>query len=495
MGGNHRYQVGFSGDVKTLSWENLAYQPYFSSTASNVGYGFWSHDIVGPGSDHELYLRWLQWGCVSGIMRNHDRGMSSGKCMDPFPQNPESNCDVVQPWRSPSNFFQPMRDALQLRQSLVPYIYSATREAFETGVSLIRPMYYYNQKVDKAYNVPEQYYFGSKMMIRPVVEKGDASTMAKISIWLPQGSWYEITGGYSHRYIDVEDVNGTEITKFYDLSEIPMFVHEMAAIPFLGHRDHYNQQHIGRAGRDYEHLDIKLFLCDMTRAFGKIYQDDGDSTAYLDGHYSNVIIEAAPLEKSNETLNVTSYFETYNKDHQPDLHQSFTVIIPNVGPPLSIKTGSGHVVQYFHHARPGDYSWRYDAFRMSLSIDVPPQNLKDGQIIFQLFIAFDKVINDQRTMLNNVSNIMRRAKLSKLNLDATGKTPGTRTPEDSYLAQLASTPTRLLMALEHAPKTFFDVAAGVNTLLEKSIAEVQSLQHQTDTNRWQYSMQLLEIFH
>ena len=35
----------------------------------------------------------------------------------------------------------------------------------------------------------------------------------------------------------------------------------------------------------------------MTRAFGKIYQDDGDSTAYLDGHYSNVFIEAAPLEK------------------------------------------------------------------------------------------------------------------------------------------------------------------------------------------------------
>ena len=49
------------------------FYPKVSSTASNVGYGFWSHDIVGPGSDHELYLRWLQWGCVSGIMRNHDR--------------------------------------------------------------------------------------------------------------------------------------------------------------------------------------------------------------------------------------------------------------------------------------------------------------------------------------------------------------------------------------------------------------------------------------
>ena len=48
--GNHRYQHGFSGDVKGLTWSNLAYQPYFSMTASNVLYGFWSHDIEGPRS-------------------------------------------------------------------------------------------------------------------------------------------------------------------------------------------------------------------------------------------------------------------------------------------------------------------------------------------------------------------------------------------------------------------------------------------------------------
>ena len=37
-----------------LAWNSFAYQPYFSATASNVGYGFWSHDIEGPGDDHEL---------------------------------------------------------------------------------------------------------------------------------------------------------------------------------------------------------------------------------------------------------------------------------------------------------------------------------------------------------------------------------------------------------------------------------------------------------
>ena len=66
--GSHRYQVGFSGDVAVVNWENLAYQPYFSSTASNVAYGFWSHDIVGPNDDgnldYELYSRWIQWGAL-----------------------------------------------------------------------------------------------------------------------------------------------------------------------------------------------------------------------------------------------------------------------------------------------------------------------------------------------------------------------------------------------------------------------------------------------
>ena len=47
-------QVGFSGDVNDLTWANLAYQPYFSSTAANVLYGYWSHDIEGPADDHEM---------------------------------------------------------------------------------------------------------------------------------------------------------------------------------------------------------------------------------------------------------------------------------------------------------------------------------------------------------------------------------------------------------------------------------------------------------
>lgn len=84
--GNHRYQVGFSGDVRSLSWDYLSFQPYFSATAANVGFGYWSHDLTGPGNNDEMYMRWTQFIVYSGITRFHERGMSSGGCAkDVFP--------------------------------------------------------------------------------------------------------------------------------------------------------------------------------------------------------------------------------------------------------------------------------------------------------------------------------------------------------------------------------------------------------------------------
>ena len=44
--GSHRYPIGFSGDT-IISWKSLDFQPYFTANASNIGYGWWSHDIGG----------------------------------------------------------------------------------------------------------------------------------------------------------------------------------------------------------------------------------------------------------------------------------------------------------------------------------------------------------------------------------------------------------------------------------------------------------------
>lgn len=71
--GSHRYPIVFSGDT-FVTWEALDMQPYFTATASNIGYGWWSHDVGGHMygyRDEKLITRWVQWGVFSPINRLH----------------------------------------------------------------------------------------------------------------------------------------------------------------------------------------------------------------------------------------------------------------------------------------------------------------------------------------------------------------------------------------------------------------------------------------
>ena len=148
----------------------MAYQPYFSATASNVAHGFWSHDLVGPGQDAELYTRWLQVGAFSGTMRSHDRGGAGGNCINAHP----SSCSVVEPWKVPEvtfpvHFMEANRQALQFRGHLLPVVYNGHRAAFETGVGLIRPMYYAYPEHDLAYAMDDQGQFSTLWLPRALL--------------------------------------------------------------------------------------------------------------------------------------------------------------------------------------------------------------------------------------------------------------------------------------------------------------------------------------
>ena len=109
--GSHRYPIGFSGDT-IVTWESLAFQPYFASTASNIGYTWWSHDIGGHMRgyyDEDLALRWLQFGVFSPINRLH------------------SSCNAFnskEPWFYSPETCRLMKQYLRLRHGLLPYLYT-----------------------------------------------------------------------------------------------------------------------------------------------------------------------------------------------------------------------------------------------------------------------------------------------------------------------------------------------------------------------------------
>lgn len=87
----------------------------------------------------------MQWAAFSGVLRSHDRGMSAGTCYD------TDSCSHVRIWETPTKYFEAMRDAMQTRDAMLPYVYTMARQSFDTGLGALRPMYYEYPELDSAY--------------------------------------------------------------------------------------------------------------------------------------------------------------------------------------------------------------------------------------------------------------------------------------------------------------------------------------------------------
>lgn len=210
--GSHRYPVGFSGDT-IVSWESLRFQPYMTSTASNIGYSWWSHDIGGHmkgTSDDELYIRWLQFGVFSPINRLHSSSSIFAK---------------KEPWKYNQYYNQIATKYLQLRHRLIPYLYTYNVKTAEEGIPLILPTYYMEPSKKESYEYDNQYYFGSELLVLPITTPVDTEIKrSKETVYLPEGNWFNIYNNFRYKGGEVIDVNR-------DLSEMGIFAKEGAIIP------------------------------------------------------------------------------------------------------------------------------------------------------------------------------------------------------------------------------------------------------------------------
>lgn len=212
--GSHRYPVGFSGDTVT-SWESLAFQPYFTVNASNVGYTWWSHDIgghmLGKRSD-ELTVRWVQFGVFSPIMRLHSSS-------SPFYGK--------EPWNYGVEAERILSDLLRLRHKLIPYLHTMNYLTAEEGLPLLQPMYYHHD-VWEAYMVPNEYYFGTEMIACPITSPADQRTgLAQFHAWLPEGTYYDFFSKNVYR-------GGKKIALYRPLDRFPVLVPAGSIIPLAG---------------------------------------------------------------------------------------------------------------------------------------------------------------------------------------------------------------------------------------------------------------------
>ena len=324
--GNHRYQIGFSGDTYSM-WESLAFQPYFTSTASNVGFGYWSHDIGGhmPGYvEPELYTRWVQFGAFSPILRTHAS------------KNPLAERRI---WGYPFEYFNIMRDTYLLRYSLIPYIYTSAREAYDNGISLCRPMYYDNPESEEAYTFKNEFMFGDNILVAPIASPIDSTSLfAKTKIWLPEGEWIEWFTGTKLKGPAIVERN-------FSLEEIPVYVKAGSILPMQLESNSIDGQS--------NPLVLTIFHGDSGSV--NYYEDNSEGLGYQNDHFTRTKI----LQQTVNGTQSINIFPTKGSFEGMINKRSYKIILPGILPPEKILC-NGNVLNY-----------NYDGDKLEVSFITP----------------------------------------------------------------------------------------------------------------------------
>ena len=367
---NHRYEIGFSGDVIN-NWKSLNFQPYFTATASNVCYGYWSHDIGGhmPGHDSpELYTRWIQWGAFSPILRTH------------VTKNPDGERRI---WAFPYKYARAMRETFLRRYELIPYIYTMSREAYDTGISILRPLYYSYPNNREAYDFHDEYKFGDNLLVRPVTAPmRKNSLLSDVKVWLPKGKWVEwytgntLTGGKIYH-------------RKFQIDEIPVYAKAGSVIPMQ------TQQTIGKHEASPNPLKLLVFPGDSSTA--RLYEDEGNNQNYEKGHYAWTMIHHA--EPNNKTITLTVDPVDGHYKGMPE-KRSYVIQIANSWPASEIMVDGKKMNFTINHDQ---YGWWYDGMKFSTIIHLPDYSVHKA---LKVIIHFDHNIHSP--LLNGMrGNIAR----------------------------------------------------------------------------------------
>jgi hypothetical protein len=271
--GSHRYPVGFSGDTFS-EWGVLGYEVMFTVRAANVLYPYWSHDIggfMGNRLPTELYVRWVQFGALSPVLRLH------------------SNHGVREPWEYGNEGIETAKKFFRLRYQLLPYIYSYARRVYETGEPLCKPLYIDWPEEEEAYVRDDEYLFGDAILVAPIVEPATNGRIARREVWLPPGEWVSL---------DTHEAYGSGgVACEADLQTLPMFLRKGSIVVM----DEEATDYVKEAA---DQNLTALVTVGGPEAVFTLYEDDGESKEYQKDKFAKTELKLVATSSSDQVLTI-----------------------------------------------------------------------------------------------------------------------------------------------------------------------------------------------
>ena len=205
--GGQQFPAHWGGDC-SASYVSMAETLRGGLSLSLGGFGFWSHDISGFESTApaDIYKRWCQFGLLSSHSRLH--GSSSYRVPWMFD---EEACDIL-------------REFVNLKCCLMPYLYGQAVRSHKEGRPVLRPMFLDFPEDRACDTLDRQYMFGDSLLVAPIFKEN-----GEVQYYLPEGTWYNLITG--------AEVSGGKWQKeTHDYHSLPLMIRPNTVLA-LGNND------------------------------------------------------------------------------------------------------------------------------------------------------------------------------------------------------------------------------------------------------------------
>jgi len=168
--GVQQFPVHWGGDPFS-TFEAMAETLRGGLSLGLCGYGYWAHDIGGfeGNPDPALYKRWIAFGLLS----SHSRLHGSGSYRVPWLIDSTEEASAV------------LRKFVNLKHTLMPYLYSSAIQSHKTGLPMLRAPFLEFPEDRSTWHLDTQYFLGDSLLVAPVF-----NAEGTVEYYLPKGKWY-----------------------------------------------------------------------------------------------------------------------------------------------------------------------------------------------------------------------------------------------------------------------------------------------------------------
>jgi alpha-D-xyloside xylohydrolase len=258
------------------SWDALRNQISAGLNFSLCGIPYWNSDIGGfflwnykmkldDAAYRELYVRWMQFGTFCPMMRSHGT---------------DAPREIYQFGKKGDKIYDAIEKSINLRYSLLPYIYTAAWDITANQSSMMRALVMDFAKDNLSLDINDEFMFGKSILVCPVTEamyskdiKEDFDTIKSKELYLPKGAdWYDFWTGEKY-------MGGQKINKESPMDIIPLYVKAGSILP-IGPGVQYATE------KNWDYLEMRVY--EGANGEFTLYEDESDNYNYEKGIYSTI---------------------------------------------------------------------------------------------------------------------------------------------------------------------------------------------------------------